>query len=82
MLKRQLERALAGGSATVLNRNNSDNRLEAVTAVRADSPLAEAIPDAEPEDCLAVRFGQAQERAAGSCPAARLASCAGRSRAR
>ena len=32
MLKRQLERSLAGGSATVLNRNNSDNRLEAVTA--------------------------------------------------
>ena len=26
MLKRQLERSLPGGSATVLNRNNSDNR--------------------------------------------------------
>lgn len=68
MLKRQLERSLAGGSATVLNRNNSDNRLEAVTALRHDSPLAEAVPDAEPEDCLAVRFGQPHERAAGSVP--------------
>jgi diguanylate cyclase (GGDEF)-like protein len=68
MLKRQLERSLAGGSATVLNRNNSDNRLEAVTSVRSDSPLAEAIPDAEPEDCLAVRFGQPQLRAAGTAP--------------
>ena len=26
------------------------------------------MPDAEPEDCLAVRFGQPQERAAGSSP--------------
>jgi diguanylate cyclase (GGDEF)-like protein len=68
MLKRQLERGLADSSATVLNRNNSDNRLEAVTAVKADSPLAETVPDAEPEDCLAVRFGQPQERAAGSSP--------------
>jgi diguanylate cyclase (GGDEF)-like protein len=68
MLKRQLERGLAESSATVLNRNNSDNRLEAVTALKADSPLAETVPDAEPEDCLAVRFGQPQERAGGSSP--------------
>jgi diguanylate cyclase (GGDEF)-like protein len=68
MLKRQLERALDDSSATVLNRNNSDNRLEAVTAVRADSPLAETISEAEPEDCLAVRFGQPTERAAGTVP--------------
>ena len=77
MLKRQLERSLTGGSATVLNRNNSDNRLEAVTALRSDSPLAEAIPDAEPEDCLAVRFGQPQERAAGSAPLLTCELCGG-----
>ena len=77
MLKRQLERSLAGGSATVLNRNNSDNRLEAVTAVRSDSPLAEAIPDAEPEDCLAVRFGQPQMRAAGTSPLLTCELCGG-----
>jgi GGDEF domain-containing protein len=68
MLKRQLERALADSTATVLNRNNSDNRLEAVTAVPDSSPLAATIPEAEPEDCLAVRFGQPAERAAGSAP--------------
>jgi diguanylate cyclase (GGDEF)-like protein len=68
MLKRQLERALGGSTATVLNRNNSDNRLEAVTAVAASSPLAATVPEAEPEDCLAVRFGQPAERAAGSVP--------------
>jgi diguanylate cyclase (GGDEF)-like protein len=77
MLKRQLERGMADSSATVLNRNNSDNRLEAVTSMRADSPLAEAIPDAEPEDCLAVRFGQPQERAAGSSPLLLCELCGG-----
>ncbi len=68
MLKRQLERSLDESSATVLNRNNSRNRLEAVTALRADSPLAEIMPEAEPDDCLAVRFGQPNSRAAGSSP--------------
>ena len=68
MLKRQLERSLSKASATVLNRNNSDNRLEAVTALRAESPLAETVPDAEPDDCLAVRFGRSHERAADSSP--------------
>ena len=68
MLKRQLERALEDSNATVLNRNNSDNRLEAVTAVPTSSPLAITVPEAEPEDCLAVRFGQPAERAAGSAP--------------
>lgn len=68
MLKRQLERALGGSTATVLNRNNSDNRLEAVTAVPESSPLAATVPEAEPEDCLAVRFGQPADRAAGSAP--------------
>jgi diguanylate cyclase (GGDEF)-like protein len=68
MLKRQLERTLGDSSATVLNRNNSDNRLEAVTGLAADSVLAMSIPDAEPDDCLAVRFGQPQERAGGAVP--------------
>jgi diguanylate cyclase (GGDEF)-like protein len=68
MLKRHLERALEDSNATVLNRNNSDNRLEAVTTVPASSPLAATVPEAEPEDFLAVRFGQPAERAAGSAP--------------
>jgi diguanylate cyclase (GGDEF)-like protein len=68
MLKRQLERTLADSSATVLNRNNSANRLEAVTAIPASSALSETVQEAEPEDCLAVRFGQPNERPAGASP--------------
>ena len=66
--QRQLERTLADSSATVLNRNNSANRLEAVTAIPASSALAETVQEAEPEDCLAVRFGQPNERPAGTSP--------------
>jgi diguanylate cyclase (GGDEF)-like protein len=68
MLKRQLERSLADSSATVLNRNNSANRLEAVTAIPASSVLAATVQEAEPDDCLAVRFGQPNECAAGTAP--------------
>jgi diguanylate cyclase (GGDEF)-like protein len=68
MLKRHLERGLPDSLATVLNRNNTDNRLEAVTSVRADSPMATTLPEAEPDDCLAVRFGQPHNRARGGDP--------------
>ena len=68
MLKRHLERGLHDSLATVLNRNNTDNRLEAVTSVRADSPMATTLPEAEPDDCLAVRFGQPHNRAPGGDP--------------
>jgi diguanylate cyclase (GGDEF)-like protein len=77
MLKRQLERAFDCRVATVLNCNNSANRLEAVTGVCSDSPLAAAVPDAEPQDCLAVRFGQTHERAAGSAPLLMCELCGG-----
>jgi hypothetical protein len=68
MLKRYLERGLPSSLATVLDRDNADNRLEAVTALRPDSPLATTLEDAEPDDCLAVRFGRAHHRAAGGDP--------------
>lgn len=68
MLKRYLERGLPSSLATVLDRDNADNRLEAVTALRPDSPLATTLEDAEPDDCLAVRFGRAHQRAAGGDP--------------
>jgi diguanylate cyclase (GGDEF)-like protein len=58
MLKRHLERGFPDSVATVLNRDNADNRLEAVTAVPAESPLSSSLEEAEPDDCLAVRFGQ------------------------
>ncbi|HEX7301055.1 MAG TPA: GGDEF domain-containing protein [Solirubrobacteraceae bacterium] len=68
MLKRQLERGLPDSLATVLNSDSDDERLEAVTAVPPDSPLATTLLQAEPEDCLAVRFGQPNHRAPGASP--------------
>jgi diguanylate cyclase (GGDEF)-like protein len=59
LLKRHLERSITGGTATVLNRNNSADRLEAVTDVAPDCPLAESLQGARPRSCLAVRFGRA-----------------------
>jgi diguanylate cyclase (GGDEF)-like protein len=58
LLKRHLELTIPTASATVLNRNNSDNRLEATTDVPAGSPLAERLAGAEPSSCLAVRLGR------------------------
>jgi diguanylate cyclase (GGDEF)-like protein len=68
MLKRQLERGLPDSLATVLNRDSTDNRHEAVTAIRPDSPLASTPLEAEPDDCLAVRFGQPNHRAPRNSP--------------
>jgi diguanylate cyclase (GGDEF)-like protein len=58
LLQRHLERAVAGSAVTVLNRNNSADRLEAKTALPEGSPLIETLRHAEPRSCLAVRSGQ------------------------
>jgi diguanylate cyclase (GGDEF)-like protein len=58
LLKRHLELSLPTATATVLNRNNSDNRLEATTDVPADSVLADRLVGADPGACLAVRLGR------------------------
>ena len=55
LLKRHLERSITGSEVTVLNRNNSADRLEAVTNVAADSPLRGGLDGAVPRSCLAVR---------------------------
>jgi diguanylate cyclase (GGDEF)-like protein len=73
LLRHHLERTLPGTSAVVLNRNNSADRLEAVTALPDGSPLAQTLRGAEPRSCLAVRTGQTHrenERRAPllSCP--------------
>ena len=39
LLRRQVERSIAASSVTVLNRNNSENRLEATTALHENSSL-------------------------------------------
>jgi diguanylate cyclase (GGDEF)-like protein len=58
LLQRHLQRTLAATGVVVLNRNNSADRLEAVTPLPGGSPLAETLRGAEPRSCLAVRSGR------------------------
>ena len=72
LLRRHLERTLPATAAVVLNRNNSADRLEAVTPLPPGSPLAETLRGAEPRSCLAVRSGRTQTGNGGRPP---LLSC-------
>jgi diguanylate cyclase (GGDEF)-like protein len=58
LLKHHLERSIDGSQVTVLNRNNSADRLEAATPVARECPLAGSLQGAKPRSCLAVRFGR------------------------
>jgi diguanylate cyclase (GGDEF)-like protein len=58
LLKRQVERSVPGSTAVVLNRNNSDDRLEAATALSDDSPLKLSLSGATPRSCKAVLFAR------------------------
>jgi len=73
LLKRHLERSIGQSSVTVFNRNNSADRLEAVTEVPTDSPLLVGLDGASPKSCLAVRAARTHVRAAGQDS---LVSCA------
>ena len=82
LLQRHLERTLAATTAVVLNRNNSADRLEAVTPLPNGSPLAETLRGAVPQSCLAVRSGRTHRADEGrsallSCPV--CAACPGAS---
>jgi diguanylate cyclase (GGDEF)-like protein len=73
LLQRHLERTLPATSTVVLNRNNSADRLEAVTPLPSGSPLAGTLRGAEPRSCLAVRSGRTHRQDAAwpgllSCP--------------
>jgi len=72
LLQRHLERIIPDANATVLNRNNSADRLEAVTALRPDSPLVRSLQHAEPQSCLAVRSARRNDQG-GDRP--RLLTC-------
>ena len=58
LVKRHLERSINDSSVVVLNRNNSADRLEPVTALAMDSPLVAALDGATPRSCLALRFAR------------------------
>ena len=64
----------------MLNRNNSADRLEAVTPLPGGSPLADTLRGAKPRSCLAVRSGRTHRQDAArsallACPV--CASCPG-----
>jgi diguanylate cyclase (GGDEF)-like protein len=62
LVKRHLERTLPGSDVVVLNRNNSQNRLEATTPVNTASAFAHRLVDSAPNSCLAVRLGRPHEQ--------------------
>ena len=72
LLKRHVERTVSDSLVVVLNRNNSDDRLEATTPVAPGSPLADGLDGASPRSCLAVRFARRHEQGSGIDP---LVSC-------
>lgn len=73
LVRRHLERSIEQSRATVLIRNNSDNRLQPATGVADDSVLTGQLADAEPRSCLAVRLGRGNEH--GPAQADALLSC-------
>jgi diguanylate cyclase (GGDEF)-like protein len=75
LVKRHLERSLAGAEIVVLNRNNSQNRLEAATPVDPEGPLGRKLVDSSPKSCVAIRLGRAHEQAKGDEPLLACALC-------
>jgi diguanylate cyclase (GGDEF)-like protein len=68
LLKRHLQRSLEGSEVLVLNRNNSHNRLEAVTELAEGSRLLDSLKAAEPDACLAIRLAKTHERSVDQKP--------------
>jgi diguanylate cyclase (GGDEF)-like protein len=82
LLQHHLERTLEATAAVVLNRNNSADRLEAVTPLPDSLPLAKTLRGAAPRSCLAVRSGRTHRENQArpgllSCPV--CATCPGAS---
>jgi diguanylate cyclase (GGDEF)-like protein len=72
LLKRHLERSIPGTVTTILNRNNSANRLQATTPPPEGSDLAERLRSTQPRACLAVRLARPHDITPGDD---RLLSC-------
>jgi diguanylate cyclase (GGDEF)-like protein len=68
LLRRRAERLVPGADAVVLTRNASGNKLDAATDTAAVPGLADALEDATPRTCLAIRRGNTHERRSGSTP--------------
>jgi diguanylate cyclase (GGDEF)-like protein len=72
LLKRHLERSIPGTVTTILNRNNSANRLQATTPPPEGCDLSERLRSAQPRACLAVRLARPHDITPGE---ERLLSC-------
>jgi diguanylate cyclase (GGDEF)-like protein len=55
LVKRHLERSVDTSSVTVLNRNNSADRLQAMTVLAEGSPFGDGLQSAKPRSCIAIR---------------------------
>ncbi|MGN6608801.1 MAG: diguanylate cyclase [Jatrophihabitans sp.] len=77
LLQRYLERSIPDSTAVVLNRNNSADRLEAMTALPPGSPLVRSLRNAEPDACLAIRSGKAHREVEGREALMACAVCSG-----
>lgn len=75
LLKRQVQRSVPGSHAVILNRNNSDDRLEAKTAVPEDSPLNVSLSGAKPRSCMAVLFARSHSEDPDHEPLTRCQVC-------
>ncbi len=80
LVKRHLERSLPGADVVVLNRNNSQNRLEATTPIDERSTLARKLTDSAPSACLSVRLGRPHSRSHEREPLLPCALCGDLSR--
>jgi len=69
VLARHVEQVVDSGShAVVLNRNNSENRLEPRTPLDQHPELTEPLEGAAPDSCLAIRLSKPHERGRGDDP--------------
>ena len=80
LLKRHLERSIEGAEVIVLNRNNSDNRLEPASSLPDGSSMTEKLLEAEPTDCLAIRLAKTHAPADGGDPLLACKLCGARGR--
>ena len=63
---RHLARSTRSTQVTILNRNNSADRLEPVTPVRQSSAVADGLEGAKPDSCLAIRMARPHRGEPGS----------------
>ncbi|GAC1434269.1 MAG: hypothetical protein NVSMB51_01030 [Solirubrobacteraceae bacterium] len=62
IVKRHVERTIPDSAVIVLNRNHSDDRLDAATGVKAGSAVSAGLLGATPDSCLSIRFGRSYDR--------------------